>query len=80
MIATTADSQLGMFESPLKDDHLLTLLEDLEAAKAQVEDAKGYLQDYYDQLDLVDGVYRVGRWKLKVVTKRSIGVSARKQK
>ena len=69
-----------MFESPLKDDHLLTLLEDLDAAKAQVEDAKGYLADYYDQLDLVDGVYRVGKYKVTVVTKKTVKASVKKAK
>ena len=78
MVSTTADAQMGMFESPLKDDHLLTLLEDLDAAKAQVEDAKGYLQDYYDQLDLMDGVYRAGQWRVVVQTKKTVKASVKK--
>ena len=78
MVTTTADSQLGMFEHPLADDHLLTLLEDLETAKAQLEDAKGYLADYYEQLDLVDGVYRAGKWRVVVQTKKTVKATVKK--
>ncbi len=45
-MTATVTAQMEMFEQSLKDDHLLTLLDDLEQAKAEVENAKGYLADY----------------------------------
>lgn len=73
------DPQLALDETALEDGTLESLLEDLDEAKVRLKEARAYLDDYLDRLTL-DGKYRVGRWRIVVAMRRSLGVSVPKPK
>lgn len=71
--------QLRLDEQPLVDAVLEELLHDVERAKAQLVDAKGYVEDYLDQNGIV-GEYRCGPYRFTVKTKRGWTLSVPKAK
>lgn len=77
--AVRYDPQLAMDEEALEDDTLHSLLEELADAKANLTDCRGRLDDYLDRLAL-DGIYRVGGFRLKVGQKRTTSISVPKPK
>ena len=71
--------QLRLDEQPLVDAVLEELLHDVERAKAQLVDAKGYVEDYLDQAGIV-GEYRCGPDRFTVKNKRGWTLSVPKAK
>ncbi len=70
--------QLRFGEQLLEDATLEQMLEERATAQVALENAKGYVDDYLDQLDL-EGEYRVGRFRVKVGSRRTLSVTVPKK-
>lgn len=83
MVSAQRMPQLKLGEELLEDAILEDLLRDLEEAKARLADAKGYVDDRIDLLTIerdIEGVYRVGPYRLRVSRKRSWSFAEVKKK
>lgn len=65
------DPQLRLGEEPLEDSTLESLLLDVEEAKVALADCRGRLDDYLDRLQIADGEYRTGKFRVVAETKRT---------